>query len=499
MKNAKKFMGLAMVLLMVLSLAPTAVFADNTGNLLTNGGFEAVVTKTDGEGEATEYLWPATKVSEDAWKDDWDVQVTGNNFAATKKGTHVSATQEAVHSGDYALKVIPGTDAYRRIYQEVENLTPGNFYEASVWVLVSGDSLTSKKGIDLLVLGSSAVGWDSKWAGTTTNQSYKVTTTNSKWTKLTTYWQQPADATKALVAFDMQMMSESLSTICYFDDAAVREITGFDGSFETGFETVSTEKLSDNESIYLPHDIAFLNRTNKSFAAFAGEVSASMAAAHTGTYGLQMIPNSSYGRRALLYVPNLTAGKTYKLTAYMKVTATETLASGANIYVGPTYDVTDNDMWKKGTAQTSATDWKKVQMAFTVADCNYAYIQFLAGKVAEGNSVATYFDDVTIEETNIKFTDAVDGTVNATATVVGAEGDVARMIVGVYDTVNGTPSLAEVYVSESVTLTSTKWKEITIENISLSAGQYAKAMLLDGAAGLAPLTAAKLLTVESAS
>ncbi len=485
MKNAKKFLSLAMVLMMVLSLAPTAVYADNTGNLLTNGGFETV--------------------TEGSWPDDWDIP-TGSNFIGTEKGTEAFVTSEVQHSGNYALQVNPSSSENRRVYQKVKNLTPGNFYEASVWVLVTGDNLSSKKGIDLLVMGNASSGWDteSKWAGSTTSQTYKVVTTQSKWTKMTTYWQQPADETAAYVVFDMQVMEEGVASICYFDDATVREITGFDG----GFETVSTEKIDSTTSIDLPSDVWFLNRTSESRGAFAGEVSASKEAAHSGEYALKLIPNSM-GRRAFLYVPNLTAGKTYKLTAYMKVTAA--LSSGANIYVGPTYDKTDNNAWIKGTAQTGATDWKKIQMAFTVEGCNYAYIQFLAGKVAEGNSSATYFDDVTIEETNIKFT-AADGTVlgenlaaagtvnvNAKATVVGAQNDVARMIVGVYDTVNGTPCLAEVYISESITLPAAKWKEITIENISLSAGQYAKAVLLDSAAGLKPLTEAKILTVESAS
>ena len=458
MKNAKKFFSLAMVLLMVLSLAPTAVCAENTGDLLTNGGFEMTETRTVGEGEtATEYLWPAKVNGKEVW---YANPTSGGAYSRTVEGTEVLLTSEEVHSGSYSLKVVPHASNKRRITQWVDGLTPGIWYEAEAWILISGSNITGTNayGADLLVGDQRGASYGkSSWRALATvdgNSARTVKTTNNKWTKMTARWQQPTEETHAVIALEMGTAAEG--STYYYDDISVKEISGFDGTFET----VTTEKLAGNDTVLWPKGVAVFNYSNQ-LGAYVGEVMATSdkAMVHSGNYALKMVPGTAYSRRATLFVPNLTAGKTYKVKAYMQISSA--LSGAASLHVGPSYVAGGGDMWGKSSDYKAVTEgWREISTTFTVPESyRYAIINFNSGMVAEGTTAEVYFDDVTVSETNVIFRNA-EGTAlqKAEAGTILVEGDfinqkneqaTVKMVVAVYTTdTNNVRKLSAVQITE---------------------------------------------------
>lgn len=506
MKNAKKFMGLAMVLLMVLSLAPTAAYADNTGNLLTNGGFETEPTT------------------------EWEYASNNSRYSSTlnENAFIVKATDGApVHSGNNALQLV--TDGTGRWFsQKVEGLTPGKAYRASAWVNING---TLTDGLFLGVAQTkteAAAGCMAASNGVSRADGLLLTTTGGVWKNLDCAFvptvemdgdEVTYDATFAHIILEFganEALIDTSAVSVYIDDVVLEEIPD---DINGTFEDTTTYTNEVGTSTVWAKGWSTVGAGDGQYEATIGKYAYVEAnAGRDGTNALCLTTQgekySNKYRQLHVYAPvtGLEPGRAYKLQGYAKTSLTgSTTQALFNVLKNESVQNRLHKGWGSDTHtvafknQTLTTEWAAVSCVFTAED-TYAFIG-LSARAAENETV--YFDDLTIEETNIKFTNAggtvlgetlaAAGTVNAKATVVGAAGDVARMIVGVYDTVNDTPCLAEVYVSASITLGNTKWKEITIENISLSAGQYAKAVLLDSAAGLKPLTEAKILTVESAS
>ncbi|MBQ7033682.1 MAG: hypothetical protein IJN25_08515 [Clostridia bacterium] len=501
MKNAKKFLSLAMVLMMVLSLAPTAVYADNTGNLLTNGGFEEEL------------------------KTEWEYASNQSKYSSTLNENAFIVTAP-VHSGGKALQLV--TDGTGRwLSQKVEGLTPGKAYRASVWVNIEG-TLTDGLFLGVAKTKTEAdAGCMAASNGVNRGAGRLLTTTGGVWKNLdcafvpsvekNTDGEVTYDATFAYIILEFganEALTGTSAVSVYIDDVVLEEIPAINGSFEDTEYTVS----GDATSTVWAKGWSTIGAGDTQYETTIGiHTFVAANAGRDGTNALCLTttedPASDGKYRQLhAYVPvtGLEPGRAYRMRCYTKtsLTGSETKVSLNVVKNDSLYNKLHGSWAGKNMvnykSDTATTEWGARTFVFTAED-TYAFIG-LAARAVKGEII--YFDDVTIEETNIKFTAedgtvlgenfSATGTVNAKATVVGAAGDVARMIVGVYDTVSGTPCLEKVYISESTTLTSA-WKEITIENISLSAGQYAKAVLLDSAAGLKPLTEAKQLTVESAS
>ncbi len=491
MKKTKRFFGLVLALGMILSALPAGTALASDTNLLQNGGFEVVETRTAGEGDAAaEYLWPAKVNGGEVWNAN---SATGGLYGSTAEGTDVFVTTDEVHSGTYALKVIPDGTNYRRIWQKIEGLMPGSFYEASVWVMISGEKIaTAANGIDLIVAEEKGTTWGSSlWASATVdfNSARKLTNTNGKWTMLTVRWQQPAETEYAHVALDM--MKNDGDSIYYFDDAFVRKVTDFSGDFET----VTTEKLSAAETILWPQGLGMYVTTGAN-GAYAGEVQA-IGTAHSGRYALQMTPGTT-SRRANLFVPNLTAGKTYKIKAYMKIAGT--LSGAPSIYVGPTSLTAYASMWKRiEPSNKTETDWKELSSTFTVPEgFAHATINFNSGTIAENGSATVYFDDVTVTETNVTFKDENGAALTAAkAGKVSVEGDyinqeneekTVKMMVAVYTTdANHVRRLSSVQIAEA-TVAAKSAKIIPAEVTVEAADQTVQVMFFDAAlTNLSPL------------
>ncbi len=519
MKNAKKFFSLAMVLLMVLSLAPAAVYAETTGNLLQNGGFET----------AEEHV--AT---------GWDYSAQVPTHLASKAGTNAFIVKKGdegaqVHSGNNALKLVSGNDGDattgRWISQKVTGLTPGKAYRASVWVYIDGTLDSKEKGLSLRIANNKLAGDGEGFSasnGANRGHGYLLKTTDNKWKKLNCVFipsvvksadtgEVTYDATFAYICLDFGRNATTEVSV-YVDDMVFEEISAVNGDFENTEYTVS----GDAESKAWATGWSTSTGMN-GYQTFIGEHA--FVAANAGQDGTNALclttteePDAEGNyRRLRAYVPvtGLKKGQAYKMRCFVKSSLPESEATAwlnaiATVPNGATYMYETLQKMGWGGSRVVTYDskpvtanWRELTKIFTAVD-TYTFIGIEA-RPEKGECI--YFDNVTVEETSVCFTDesgislgeplSAPGTVNAKATVIGAEGDTARLLVGVYETVNGTPRLVQVYVSEPATLTSTKVADITSDPISLSAGQYAKAVLLDSAAGLQPLTEAKILTVSA--
>ncbi|MBQ7033690.1 MAG: hypothetical protein IJN25_08555 [Clostridia bacterium] len=517
MKNAKKFFSLAMVLLMVLSLAPAAVYAETTGNLLQNGGFET----------AEEHV--AT---------GWDYSAQVPTHLASKAGTNAFIVKKGdegaqVHSGNNALKLVSGNDGDattgRWISQKVTGLTPGKAYRASVWVYIDG-TLESGKGLSLRIADSkgtsASVGFSSS-NGANRGHGVLLETTGGVWKKLNCAFIPSVvtsvvenevvvtyDATFAYICLDFGRNATTAVDV-YIDDMVFEEISGINGDFEDTEYTV----VDDAESKAWATGWSTSNGLN-GYQTFIGEHAFVAAnAGQDGTNALCLTTTEDEARQLHAYVPvtGLKKGHAYKMRCFVKSSIEESEATAwinainATVPNGNTYNLYET-LHKMGwggsrvvtyDSKTTTANWIELTKVFTAVD-TYTFIG-LAAKPEKGECI--YFDNVTVEETSVCFTDesgislgetlSAPGAVNAKATVIGAQGDTARILVGVYKTVNGMPCLVNLYISDSITLPAVKYKDVTIENISLAEGQYAKAVVLNSAAGLQPLTEAKTLTVSA--
>lgn len=513
MKNAKKFFSLAMVLCMVLSLAPTAVYAENTGNLLQNGGFE---TAEDHVATGWDYAGNLPN--------NYSSEAGKNAFVVTK-----DAEAKGVHSGNQALKLVSGNESGttgRWISQKVTGLTPGKAYRASAWVYIDG-TLTGK-GLMLRIADSNGTSDNVGLAGSNGERrgfGGLLTTTGDVWKNVScafvptvikdTDGKVTYDATFAYICLDFGQGATTEVNV-YVDDITFEAISDLNGDFEDTEYTVS----GDTASKIWAKGWGTSNGTKGSKQTFVGEHAFVAAnAGQNGSNALCITTTEATARELHAYIPvtGLTTGKMYRVSCYIKSSSAESTATTSLNAINKKSDSGDlsqihrilqlawggSNMIEKSVATTTPNQWTQLSFVFAAVD-TYTFIG-LAAKPAQNECI--YFDNVTIEETNICFT-TTDGTVlgetlleagsvNAKATVIGAQGDTARIFVGIYETVSGTPRLADVYLSDSITLLAKKWADITIENISLAEGQYAKAMLLDSAAGLQPLTEAKTLTVSA--
>jgi len=436
MKLTKKTMAmfLATALLAGMLFAVPA-FANGTGNLALNPGFESTETRTL-SGDET-YLWPSLGTDE---KEVWDVKGQGL-YTYTDKGVDaylVNSTDEPanVHSGDYAMKMISEAASKRRLWQKLTNLTPGSWYEASVWVKAVPPTETTNyggynvQGAEVRIGRSENGGYNpdfvnNGWIASSTDQHAQfnlglggdgngpLIDTYGKWSQIMVRWQQPAawdedglyDPTTAYLVFETGYLNSCLVTY-YYDDVLVRQINSFNGDFSDtfngGFESVSTQKIDETSSVAWPTGLGLGVFYTQS--GLADDMNASTAEARTGSYSLQMKSASTKGyykacRSAHLFVPGLEGGKTYKLTAYAKIDGSTD--GTCRIAIGPSYIGSMNQNWYYGTVVPSTETWKEISIVFTVPDAKftYGYVQLFSGALSEGGSL--YWDDISVTETNV--------------------------------------------------------------------------------------------------
>lgn len=516
MKNAKKFLSLAMVLMMVLSLAPMAVYAEttavdagNTGNLLRNGGFEETPTEAHKAPE-WDYASSTTKQM---------LSTAGTDAFIVTKDTEGAY----VHSENNALKLVNSTSGTvgRWISQEVKNLTPGKAYRASAWVYIDG---TLDKGLSLRIQKTKSTSSAACLAASSgvDRSSGVLKTTNSTWKNLSCVFVPSVDETAVHINVQFGYQSTSGKAVnVYVDDMVFEEISDINGSFE------DTETIGDTTKLWAKGWST--SNGNAAYVTWIGEhafVAANEGQNDTNALCLTTTEEASIDdegnpepRQLHAYIPvtGLKTGSAYKIRCYVRTSLPESVSSVSlnvaggsglqNFLQRQSWGGTASAIIAKNSGTTPTNLWQELSVVFTAED-TYAFIGLAAPPM---KNECIYFDDVTIEETNVCFTNADGivlgeplsgaGDVNAKATVIGASGDTACVFVGVYETdkVSGKACLVDMYVSDTVTLGTTKWADVTIEDISLAPGQYAKAMLLDGAASLKPLADAKTITVNTAS
>ncbi len=528
MKMKRKGMAILLAAIMSLGMFPTfGVLADDAPqNLVVNPGFEDVETRTV-DGSTTTYLWTAVDGES---KEVWSVAGQGlyGYTALPEDACVVSKTDETeatnVRSGDYAMKVVSGTAGEkRRVWQKISGLTPGDWYEASVWVKAvpdpdaveavtwydfggynaSGTEIRIGKSRD----GSGEPRFTYGWVATSTDYHAKfnlpanvasadangtLVNTFGKWSQIMVRWQQPQswddsgeyDPTTAYVVFE----TGELNAEYYYDDVLVREING---DFNGGFEAVTNEKISADETIAWPSGVGM--GVWYLASGLADDMQASSTVKKSGNYSLQMESCASKGyyksnRSAHLFVPNLKGGETYKLTGWVKLDG-ET-GSTRMFGIGPAYTGSYGAMWNR-TNFTPAADgaWKEVSLVFTVPEgFTYGFIQMHSGELTAGSNM--YWDDISVTQTSVTFTKG-DNTITATADYVNqdaANPAKVKLMLAVYAVNGTTKTLKEVSIVESGEIAAKNAGTFSTTLPYADATYEVKAMLYDSTmAGLSPI------------
>jgi len=512
MKMKKKGIAILLAALMCLGMIPTfGVLADEAPqNLVVNPGFEDVETRTV-EGTEETYEWTKMEDGEEVWnpKDGYA------DFTKTDIGTEakiIKATVEPnfVRSGNYSVRIQTDKTCaeYRRLWQKVEGLTGGKWYEASVWVKgvkEEGEYTTApshgfaadSRGLDMRVgkginNGSintnTANGWFASTGGPISG-IYKFWESEN-WTQLMVRWQQPTvwdgdasfDSTVAYLVFDMRCI-KNLTASFYFDDACVREITGFNGDFEeASLEKIYTDASKDK--VLYPSALSMATFGSSQFVGLSEEYS---VVEENGNHCLQIKPKeTNYISRATLFAPNLVANGVYKLSAKIKITGTA-LTSGINIFPHKDEINTYSSAYNKDSAtkivdkrSTANQDWQEFSTVFTVP-ANQTYIIIESGKTSD-NTTTIYIDDIKLIQADVTFTKG-ENTITATADYVNQDAvnaTSAMLVVAVYAVDGTTKTLKEVGIvgSGDVAVKDAATFSTTVPYTDTS--YEVKAMLYDG-------------------
>ncbi len=503
MKMAKKVATLATTLALVLGsigtlgVSATGETATET-NLITNGGFEDVETRML---EEAEYKWPAKTEDE---KEVWNANSSLTLYGKTVEGVDAVLTNEVenVRTGEYALKVVTeSSENYkRRIWQRVDGLTAGKWYEASVWVKGisnADDTVTKNKnqGAQIRVGRSDAggvdLGTENGWYATSSESGtgHALLKTNNTWTQIMVRWQQPAsygenssfDGTYTYLALEMGYLS-GYENIYYFDDVCMREITGFNGNFEQ----VTTEKYSTENSCLWPQGVGagFKNVT------FVGtDAVATGNDKYAGNYSLKL---QNSGAMVTMLVPNLEAGRSYTITAYVKVKGS---SSNAKLLAGPTITGADSTMWRSISGIKTTDGWVKKESAFTVAEgYNYAWLNIYAGTLEEDSYVC--WDDISVTENIVEFTNSdgvtlsksEDGEIAVSGWFINpnAEKSSGTLVVATYSMKSGVKQLINVSTKQSSEINANAATKISTK-VTATKGNIIKAMILDDITNLKPV------------
>lgn len=497
MRNVKKLMGwvLTVVMLATLLVVPTVQAGEGETvvgtNLIANGGFETV-----SQYEETEFVWA----------DGWYPNGTGN-FSNSEVGTEVEIVEDVKHNGQKALKVTTGTTTAegRWISYKVENLTPGKVYQASAWVRIDSALVATAadyKGAEIRVCEELLSGSGTRIVSTSASTKRLMLTTDGAWMYLScpviltasdTY-----DAKSAYVVLYTGITSESGKTV-YWDDVSFKEITGINGDFE------KTEVIADGAvSINWAEGWSAVNAYGSGHDGTVGStVTLSNEEKYLNTYALKFshTGESNKTQRAYTIVPNLVPGRTYQVTgyAYAKGATKPTsqpsiLAMDAHtdLSLGSSAAIT----YKQLGSGSAINTWNKIEFKFVAPDTGYIWLALSSGSISKDQ--AMFFDGIEVYEASVKFYNEDDaelknveaGTVKAIAKFINqkaGEAD-ATLIVAVYGKQNGVKQLKSVdVVSTEAKVASLSLGTIT-GSVTAEPGDVIKAMILDSAGALTPIS-----------
>lgn len=484
----KKVVTLATTLALVLgSIGTLGVLATGETatetNLITNGGFEPV------EG---------TEVTAETWFDNWNYNATVDNtsysYANTDLGTDIFLTTAEKHSGNYALAAKFGnsTEEKRRIWTMLEELEVDAWYQATVWVKISGTIETAQAGVELRVspnVNAGGTDLESNRLGFSESKANDFLSTNGKWVRIGTSFK----ATKETATVILQMGVGVADAVAYWDDVECVKLTSFNGDFET----VNGDGMRGWNSGYRANAHALLGEEVKVVKEGTNSV---LQFAATGEEDRTL--------RINIACPNLTPGKSYGVKVRFKATSTiadaTALATSPRISAYLDKNPPYSGSWYRKDLSKALNKWQTNTATFTVPAAtedvayDFAYIT-LQAKVAPGETV--YFDDVEVFDTRVKFYDDENvelhapavGTISAEAEFVNNESEAKNvtLITAVYSINNGTKQLkgVDVKVIENVAVEAcgTATGIVTAES-----GDIVKAMLLDGIT-MKPLAASFVL------
>lgn len=181
--------------------------------------------------EADTYLWPR------------GVGAGGSTEAyITEKGTQAEATREEAHSGSFALKVWNKNYNRTRVWVEVEGLTTGNTYTASVYVKFENGTFTGSRGVYLYAMQDHTKGASLAYKS-------KFCKSAADWTQLSVTFTLPENSGRVTLCMDTQPIENGYAV--YWDDLT---LSGYSGNLNGGFETVDEWEYIREDETVMPED-----------------------------------------------------------------------------------------------------------------------------------------------------------------------------------------------------------------------------------------------------